>query len=249
MKQIFPARNESHNFLQFASLVSSPQKLVLFTFFLFSFLCYANAQDAAKNSDQEAAYTRTINQRADKIVTTLGITNASKATRVRDIVAGQYRNLNNIHTDRDTKIKAAKAQPGADKSSVDAAVKNIEADANSRIEKLHKDYLSKLSKELTSAQIDQVKDGMTYDVVHVTYNGYVQMIPSLKEDQKKQIMTWLVEAREHAMDAESSDKKHWWFGKYKGRINNYLSSAGYDIQKERAEWEKRIKAEKSSAVK
>jgi hypothetical protein len=67
------------------------------------------------------------------------------------------------------------------------------------------------------------------------------MIPSLTKAQKDQIMAWLVEAREHAMDAESSEKKHWWFGKYKGRINNYLSAQGYDLQKERKEWEERNK--------
>jgi len=43
------------------------------------------------------------------------------------------------------------------------------------------------------------------------------------------------------MDGESSEKKHWWFGKYKGRINNYLSAQGYDITKERKEWESRTK--------
>jgi hypothetical protein len=31
------------------------------------------------------------------------------------------------------------------------------------------------------------------------------------------------------------------FGKYKGRINNYLSAAGYDMKKEGEEWQKRIK--------
>ena len=32
------------------------------------------------------------------------------------------------------------------------------------------------------------------------------------------------------------------FGKYKGRINNYLAKRGYDLKKEREEWYKRIKA-------
>ena len=32
------------------------------------------------------------------------------------------------------------------------------------------------------------------------------------------------------------------FGKYKGRINNYLSAQGYDLKKEGIEWQKRIKA-------
>ena len=46
------------------------------------------------------------------------------------------------------------------------------------------------------------------------------------------------------MDAESSNKKHEWFGKYKGRINNYLSAAGYNMKKEGEEWQKRIKEQK-----
>jgi len=72
------------------------------------------------------------------------------------------------------------------------------------------------------------------------------MIPTLTEAQKKQIYAWLVEAREHAMDAESSEKKHAWFGKYKGRINNYLSAAGYNLKKEGEDWEKRKKTAKAT---
>ncbi len=36
--------------------------------------------------------------------------------------------------------------------------------------------------------------------------------------------------------------KHDAFGKYKGRINNYLTGRGYNLTKEREEWYKRIKA-------
>ena len=43
-------------------------------------------------------------------------------------------------------------------------------------------------------------------------------------------------------DAENSNKKHAAFGKYKGRINNYLSKRGYDLVKERKAWYERIKA-------
>ena len=56
------------------------------------------------------------------------------------------------------------------------------------------------------------------------------------------IMAWLIEARELAIDAESSKKKHEVFGKYKGRINNYLSKRGYDLTKEREGWYERVKA-------
>jgi Protein of unknown function (DUF3826) len=70
------------------------------------------------------------------------------------------------------------------------------------------------------------------------------MLPNISEVQRTQIVTYLTEAREYAVDAESSDKKHAWFGKYKGRINNYLSAAGIDMKKAGQEWEERIKAAK-----
>ncbi len=82
---------------------------------------------------------------------------------------------------------------------------------------------------------------MTYGVLPITYRGYLDMLPSLTDEQKKQIKDYLTEAREHAMDAGSSKEKHGWFGKYKGRINNYLSKAGYDMKKAGDDWEKRRK--------
>ncbi|MFA5045113.1 MAG: DUF3826 domain-containing protein, partial [Paludibacter sp.] len=45
-------------------------------------------------------------------------------------------------------------------------------------------------------------------------------------------------------DAESANKKHEAFGKYKGRINNYLSARGYNLVKEREGWYARIKDRK-----
>ncbi|HLO37079.1 MAG TPA: DUF3826 domain-containing protein, partial [Lacibacter sp.] len=104
-----------------------------------------------------------------------------------------------------------------------------------------------LQKVISEEQIELVKNAMTYNVLHVTYTAYLDMIPTLKEDQKRKIFEWLTEARELAMDGESADKKHAIFGKYKGRINNYLSAAGYDLTKEREEWQKRIKAKNESS--
>ena len=70
------------------------------------------------------------------------------------------------------------------------------------------------------------------------------MIPSLKPEEKAQILAWLKEAREFAMDAGTSKDKHAWFGKYKGRINNWLAKRGYNLTKEREEWAKRIESSK-----
>ena len=73
---------------------------------------------------------------------------------------------------------------------------------------------------------------MTYRVMPVTYTAYQEMILTLTTEQKEKIYNWLKEAREQAMDEGSSEDKHKVFGKFKGRINNYLSAQGYDMKKE-----------------
>jgi len=218
---------------------------LVFSFFL---LCTVSlfGQDAIPASDKEAAYTRTINTRAEKIVATLELANPSTQKQVTSVIADQYRNLNSVYTQRDELVKIAKAK-GDTKEATEAEIKKIEDASSEKIAALHTTFLSSLSSGLSPQQVIKVKDGMTYNVVNVTYSAYVDMIPTLKNEQKDQIMVWLVEAREIAMDAESSEKKHWWFGKYKGRVNNYLSAQGYDVAKERQEWEKRKSASQPKA--
>ncbi len=178
--------------------------------------------------DSDPNYTRVITGRADNIVKTLEIADAGKKARVRDIVVQQYRDLNAIHTQRDKEIEAAKA--AGDKASVESRAKSIREQADSRVKQLHQSYLAKLATELTAAQVDQVKDGMTYGTLPVTYRAYLAQMPELTEAQKQQIMGLLVEARELAMDGGTSEEKHAVFRKYKGKINNYLSAQGYKLK-------------------
>jgi hypothetical protein len=189
----------------------------------------------------DTAYQRVIHERAAKIVAPLAITDAAKAGRVVEVVAKQYMQLSAIQEERDAAVKAAKAS-GDEKTAIDSRVKAITEQAEAHISVLHTQYLAGLAAELTPAQVDAIKNGMTYNVLPITYTAYQDMLPGLTEAQKTQILAWLTEAREHAMDAESSKKKHEWFGKYKGRINNYLSAAGVDMKKAGEEWQVRIKA-------
>jgi len=191
---------------------------------------------------EDPAYTRTITQRSEKIVATLGLADSTSFYRVRAIITGQYRHLNTIYTERDTQIKAIKADSAADKAIAAQKKKAATDTAFARTGRLHPQYLAALAKELNPQQIEKVKDGMTYGVLPITYKAYQDELPVLTEPQKAQLLAWLTEAREYAMDAESSEKKHAWFGKYKGRINNYLSAAGYDMKKAGEEWQKRRKA-------
>jgi len=188
------------------------------------------------------AYVKMITGRSAKIVANLGITDAKKTEKVTVIIRDQYSNLNDIYAARDIRVKAIKEKKKDNKVERDSALAKDSRVVEASLAKLHKKYISKLSTQLTDEQVELVKNGMTYNVLPITYKAYQEQILTLTDAQKKQILIWLTEAREHAMDAESSDKKHAWFGKYKGRINNYLSAAGYDLKKEGIEWEKRRKA-------
>jgi len=194
----------------------------------------------SQNSADE--YTKTLTTRAEKIVKTLSVSDKDAYNRVIGILVNQYKSLGKIHDGRDAAIKAVKDKPGQDKATVQATVKTLQDEANIALYNLHCEFIGALSGELTAAQIEQVKDGMTFGVLMVTYKAYQEEYPTLKTDEKRQIYTWLAEAREHAIDAQSANKKHEWFGKYKGRINNYLSKQGYKAQKENQAGSEKSKA-------
>ncbi len=184
---------------------------------------------------EEIAYTRTITERADGIVAKLDIADAAQKTRVRDIIANQYRALRDLNSARDADVKAA-ANPEAATAIKDAA--------KLKVEFRHKEFLGQLGAELPPSEIDKVKDGLTYGVVPLTYGVYMEMLPNATDEQKRQIKAWLIEAREYAMDGGTSNEKHGWFGKYKGRINNYLGKAGINMKQAEKEMMERKKAVK-----
>jgi Spy/CpxP family protein refolding chaperone len=169
-------------------------------------------------------------QRAEKIVGELQprVDGKEKTVRVRDAIAAHYRDVNVIDDAVEARVKELKQQPASEKTP--AEIKTVRDEAELKLAPIHAEFLKKLSADLTPEQIDQVKDGMTYGVLQVTWQAYEKMLPDLTAEQKAQILAWLKEAREHALDAGSSEAKHAWFGKYKGRINNYLSKAGYDMK-------------------
>ncbi|HEX8018962.1 DUF3826 domain-containing protein [Mucilaginibacter sp.] len=196
----------------------------------------AFAQAPADNN-----YIKVITERSNKIVTGAGITDSVKFKKVRDIVVAQYNDLNTVYDARKTKANDIKAQMPDDKAGANTKIALVDSDVVKQVKVLHASYIKKLNKELSADEVDNIKDGMTYRIYPITYTAYQDEIPNLTEKQKGKIKGWLLEARENAIDAESAEKKHAWFGKFKGRINNYLSAQGYDMKKEGEEWQKRIK--------
>jgi len=207
--------------------------------FLMAFSTVQAVELDSKNRDPK--YVESILGRAKKNVEKLELKDAEATRNVTNIIANRYFKLNDIYAQRDStvaKIKRSNLTGDTKKVALAAA----ENEKESAIYRSHFAFPADLSLYLNDKQIEAVKDGITFGVVMVTYTATLDMIPSLKEEEKAQIMSWLVEAREFAIDAESANKKHEAFGKYKGRINNYLAKRGYDLVKEREAWYARIKA-------
>ena len=195
-------------------------KKVLFAAILSLFTITANAQLVVLNEDgRDSAYVESIVNRSQKIVDGLQLDDKKTARNVRNIIANRYFLLNDIHSKYD---------------------KNQQAERDAELYKHHFELVSSLSLYLTDEQIDVVKDGMTFGRLKRDYQATQDMIPTLSDFEKQQILIWLKEAREYAMDAADSKGKHFWFDKYRGRTNNWLSARGYDLKKERDEWMKRI---------
>ena len=197
---------------------------ILFTAILLLLAISASAQTVALKSDGlDAKYVETIKGRAQKIVEGLELGDTQKEENVRNIIANRYFLLNQIHEKYD-------------KTQQDAR--------DAELYKHHFELASALAAYLTDEQIDAVKDGMTFGRLKRDYKAQLEMIPSLTDEEKLQVLIWLREAREFAMDAADSKGKHAWFDKYRGRTNNWLSARGYDLKKEREAWQKRIEEAK-----
>lgn len=182
----------------------------------------------ADTSKMDTAYVKTILARAKKVTDALHMTGTGQGDNVRNLVANHYFELNAIYAKRDSIAKTDKTQ--------------AEQYVNAALYKKHFDFDANLNSILLPMEVETVKDVITYNVVKVKYDAQVDMIPSLNAEERAQLMTWLKEAREYAIDAEGSKEKHALFKKYMGRYSIWLSKRGYDIQKERKNWGARAKA-------
>lgn len=200
---------------------------------------YSQQIEGATEQDKE--YINVLYGRADKIVKPLEIADPSKEDKVRTMIVQQYFDLSKVHDQRDEAIETAREKYAENESKSRKRVDKIKNKAQKQLNKLNDQYLSQLGDELSPTQVDQVKDGMTYGVLPLTYRGYLNLLPELTDSQKKKIMTLLTEARELAMTGGSSEEKHAWFGKYKGKINNFLSAEGYDLKQAEKQLHKKNK--------
>ena len=178
-------------------------------------------------AEREAAYVAAIQKRAEDILVQLALSDAAKSNKVTEIIVTQYRALRTRDEAIDAKMKAAvKESFGADRATL----------FETMTKPLHEGFLAKLAAELTPAQVETVKDKMTYNKVKVTYDAYCAIVPGLTDADKAKIQELLKAAREEAIDGGSAAEKTQIFQRYKDRINAYLDAHGHDVAKAYADW-------------
>lgn len=123
------------------------------------------------------------------------------------------------------------ANMGSDKELADGRAEKAWAAATGKFNKLGATFLGKMSTLLTMEQNDMLKDALTEDGLKREYDNYLDLFPNLSSLQKSQVFAYLMEARENAMNGDTPENRVDWFIKYRGRANNYLAAAGYDLRK------------------
>ena len=182
---------------------------------------------AATEAEKEAFYATTIENRTVDILKALNLADAAKSNAVHDALVSQYHELRVRDAAIDTRLKV-------DGKEVNYANRAAQLAAQSK--PLHDSFFTRLAVSLTPAQIEQVKDLLTFNKVKVTYDAYGMIVPGLTEAEKAKILELLKAAREEAVDGGNAPEKSAIFQKYKDQINAYLDAQGHDTAKALKAW-------------
>ncbi len=184
---------------------------------------------------EDQAYTKVIEGRTQKILDVLKIEDKAKGKNVHNAIMAHYRFLNDWDNNNKDRIKELKKRIDAIQAQMDKL--------NGLKNEHHSKFVAELQANLMPEQVEMVKDKLTYNKVQVTYDGYCAMLSELTGNEKAYIIKMLKKARELAINGGSSEEKTDVFGKYKGKINNFLSANGYDLKQASRDWHERISAE------
>lgn len=203
--------------------------LSLLTLFLFSAI--VSAADIKLNTRNLPVDVVTeAQQKTAKVMDKLSLANDSIRENIQIVIANRYLELREIHLNYDERNKKIEAR-GLSKEAEAEELERSYYQYNSDLYRSRFGYVAWLSFYLDDEQIETVKDAMTYNLFHVRYDDFLDLLPNLTDSDKNRVYHWLVEAREFSMDFETPRKMRQMFTKYRGRINNYLSSRGYDLRK------------------
>ena len=91
---------------------------------------------------------------------------------------------------------------------------------------VHEDLMNALNKDLSPEQVEMILDKYTVGKVAFTMKGYKAIVPDLKPEEEAQIITYLKQAREQAIDYKNMNQISAIFEIYKTKSEQFLNSNG-----------------------
>jgi alpha-L-fucosidase 2 len=180
------------------------------------------------------------------ILAALKLADPAAEARVRAILDAHFSAQSAWHRENGAALKALwqtfdDARAAKNKSAADAALEKI-GGVYAGFRPTRQNTFASLNALLSPAQIEQIEDVLTIDKVAVTYGAYLEIFPTLTEEQKAVVLRELKAARSEAIDALSMTEKSAFFKKYKIRIEeDYFANQGIDAQKFRRAFAARSK--------
>jgi hypothetical protein len=212
-------------------------------------LATAAALPSAPNVPREAdaaSYRQTIQTRAEKIAAQLGLPNPESSARVSGLIARQYLDLQQAQAARDARLASIRSVQ-QDPTAAAALIGEARRETEAAVAALHSAFLARLAGELSAGQIDRVKDRHDLRCSAPHLSGLSGNAPEPQRRPKGADPGLAHRGKGAGHGRVHREREHAWFGKYKGRINNYLAEAGFNLKQ--AEKEMFARASKSTAGK
>jgi hypothetical protein len=218
--------------------------------FVFFALCatFSSAQDsntggfttaeASAKSDAESM------SKASGWVAALSLNDNAKEQKVKTAVATHLKSVRDWHNDH----PASSVPPGINPATGNR-LSEMDRDiiANSAMPKsIHDSLMDVLKQELTPEQLEAVLDKYTIGKVAFTLQGYKAIVPDLKPEEETQILVYLKQAREQAIDFKNMKEISAIFEIYKTKCEQYLNSNGRDWRRLYKAYTDDVKAKKAA---
>lgn len=176
------------------------------------------------SSDANAKSDADIVAKAGEWTTALNLNDAAKEERVKTAIVTHLKAVRDWHNDHPSSTVPAGINP-----STGNRLSDMDRDiiANSAMPKsVHDSLMNALKRELTPEQVETVLDKYTVGKVNFTLKGYHAIVPDLKPEEEAQILVYLKQAREQAIDFKNMKEISAIFEIYKTKCEQYLNSNG-----------------------
>lgn len=185
-----------------------------------------------------------LKDKAEEWTASLGLTDEAQAERVEQAIYEHLRAVtkwHNEHPGSTTVPHGINPRTGERLRAVDL---DIIADA-AQPRAIHDSIMTRLHRELTDEQVEQILDKYTVGKVAFTLKGYHEIVPEMTAEEDSVCLAYLKEAREAAIDYKSMKEISEIFGIAKDKCELYFNTHGRNWRQMYGDYVRRRRAEKN----